>query len=372
MRQPVSVPRWLFPALFAGALTAAFWRAPQPAPAAFTAPSPPSSAALAALFTADRLPPTANPAEPSLTLLPDGQIAAAWTADSAADADQRDIRFSVLGRTGWSVPRVIANRESTADGTFAFEQDIGNPLLHAEGGWLHLWYTSRSGWAGRSIKHSQSTNRGLDWSKPTRLPSAPLAGGSLLRSPPLPLADGGLGLAVSSGFFGNQGEYLRWSANGRMVDKQRLAQAGPTWQPAVVALDERRALALLSEAGRSPGHIRTASTDDGGAHWSAGPALPLANPGSPLALLRLNSGRLLLAGNPQNGRQTLALWLSADEGKTWLASRIVEDAADGAADFAEPCLLQGHDGRIHLAYRWRQQAIRHVAFSEAWLASEAP
>lgn len=372
MHRLVTIPRWLLPALFAGALAAAFWRIPQPAPAAFAAPPPPGRAALAAFFTTELLPATANPAKPSLTLLPDGQIAAAWTADSAADGDQRDIRFSVLGQAGWSAPRVIASRESTADGTFAFEQEIGNPLLYAEGGWLHLWYTSRSGWTGRSIKHSQSTNRGLDWSKPTRLESAPLAGGSLLRSPPLSLADGGLGLVISSQSFGGQGEYLRLSANGRIVDKKRLAQPGPARYPAVVALDERRALALLSDAGNPPGDIRTARTDDGGARWPAGPALPLVSPGSPLALLRLNNGHLLLAGNPQNGRQTLALWLSADDGQTWPTRRIVEEAADGAADFAEPSLLQGRDGRIHLAYGWRHRAIRHAAFSEAWLAGEAP
>ena len=121
------------------------------------------------------------------------------------------------------------------------------------------------------------------------------------------------------------------------------------------------------DAGPGPGKVQIANTADGGQTWDAGDALPVPNPNSSVALLRMKSGRLLLAGNPQNGREAMLLWISADEGKTWQASRTVESAPDGGAEFSYPALLLGRDGQIHLAYTWRRQGIKHAAFSETWL-----
>jgi len=139
-----------------------------------------------------------------------------------------------------------------------------------------------------------------------------------------------------------------------------------------VALDEQRAIAVLRDAGPEPGQVQLASTSNGGLLWQASEALPVANPNSPVALLRLRSGRLLLAGNPASGRGTLSLWLSPDEGKTWQPGRTVETAADGGADFSHPNLLLSRDGRVHLAYTWRSQGIKHATFSEAWLDGGQP
>jgi predicted neuraminidase len=80
----------------------------------------------------------------------------------------------------------------------------------------------------------------------------------------------------------------------------------------------------------------------------------------------------LLAGNPAAGTQSLALWISADDGKSWQAKRAIESAPDGGAEFTNPALLLGRDGRIHLAYDWRRQGIKHAVFSEAWLDGEVP
>jgi len=52
--------------------------------------------------------------------------------------------------------------------------------------------------------------------------------------------------------------------------------------------------------------------------------------------------------------------------------RTVESAADDAADYGNPALLLGRDGRIHLAYEWRKQDIKYVVFSEAWLDGAPP
>lgn len=376
MPMPGMLPRWLAPLFFAGALAGAFWRVPAPPAPAFVPPPAAVPSTLPAIFSAEALPRIAESAHAaSLAQLADGRIAAAWFAGSKEGARDVAIWYSLLGRNGWSNPKIIADRASTAGGTFTHVRKIGNPVLHAEGGWLHLWYISVAvgGWAGSSINHSVSTNGGQTWSKPTKLQTSPFANiSTLVRTPPLPLADGGLGLPVYHEFIAKHGEWLRLAPTGEILDKVRMPHTVRTLQPAVVALDEQRALAALRDAGPGPGKVRLASTDNGGDQWQQGETPALPNPNSSVALLRLRSGRLLLAGNPQDGRDALLLWISADEGKTWQASRTVETAPDGGAEFSYPTLLLGRDGSIHLAYTWRRQGIKHARFSEAWLDERAP
>ena len=188
----------------------------------------------------------------------------------------------------------------------------------------------------------------------------------------MPLGDGGLGLAISHDFIGQHGEWLRLSPTGQILDKTRLLAASSTLQPAAAALDEQRAMAVLRDAGPVPGSVRVATTDNGGQRWQAGEALAVPNPNASVALLRLKSGQLLLAGNPGSGSQALLLWLSADEGQTWQEARTVETAPDGGADYGNPSLLLGRHGRIHLAYDWRRQGIKAITFSEAWRDGAQP
>ena len=154
---------WLSAILFSAALGAAFWRAPSVPPPAFDTPLPASTSQLPPLFASEKLPKAAESAHAaSLAQLPDGRIAAAWFAGSREGADDVAIWFSLRNPDGWSKAQPIANRESTAGGTFAHVRKVGNPVLYAEGSWLHLWYVSVAvgGWAGSSINHSVSTDAG--------------------------------------------------------------------------------------------------------------------------------------------------------------------------------------------------------------------
>jgi predicted neuraminidase len=376
MKWPTSLPRWLSASLFISALGAAFWRAPTPAPPSFSPPPAATPSTLGAIFASQMLPKMDAWAKAvSLAALPDGRLAAAWLAGSAEEAEDATIWYSTLDKSGWQKPQPVANRASTAGGTFAHIRSIGSPVLYAEGSWLHLWYVSMgfAGAASSTLNHSFSTDAGQSWMKPIRLQTSPLANISTeVNAPPLVLADGGLTLPISQTFIGNYGEWLRLAPTGQILDKVRLPHSVHGWQPAALALDAQYALGLLRDDGQKPGGIQVVTSDNGGENWTAGDALPVANPNAPLALLRLKSGRLLLAGNPPEGRQTLLLWISADMGKTWKPSRTVEKAADGGADFANPALALSSDGRVHLAYTWRRQRIKYATFSEAWLDGGEP
>ncbi len=366
-----ALPRWLPAALFAAALGAALWRLPETAAPALAPPPPATTSRLPAEFAAQFLPIVGTvAADPALARLPDGRIAAAWTAGSDETDSGTSIQLSLLGGDGWSAPRPVASRESAAGGLFAHIRRVGRPQLYAEGSWLHLWYAAVGvgGGANVALAHSVSTDGGRSWSPAARLPASPLAGyGTVAAGPPLPLTDGGLALPLAHDLFAGHGAWLRLSATGQAVDLRRLAHPRRTPQPALLSLADGQALALLRDAGPPPGRVRALRSADAGGHWQAASDPGPASPDAPLAALRLASGRLLLAGNPAAGRATLALWLSADDGRSWRAARPVETATDAAADFSSPALLLGRDGRIHLAYAWRGRAIRYARFSEAWL-----
>ncbi len=305
---------------------------------------------------------------PSLTRLADGRLACAWRSSSEGKHEQTTIWFSTRESTGWSEPRPIANREYTAGAIFAHIQRIDSPIIHQHGDLLHLWYaaTGVAGHAGQTIIHSLSNNGGLHWTTPARLQTSPFGNnGMLLRAPPIPLDDGGLALPLSQHLFSPHGEWLRLTANGQILEKARMPHDVPSSHPAALALDTNRAIALLQDG--TAERLRAVSSDNGGRSWQAidFPALP--NPDSPVALVRLPSGRLLLAGNTAAGRGNLALWIGDANAREWRLARTIESAADGAADFSEPSLLAAPDGWIHLAYNWRRQGIRYMSFSEAWL-----
>lgn len=356
------------------------WHAPRPAPAAFAPPSPPPQLAATPAFFQTSLLPVAAPSAhaASLAQLPDGTLVAAWFAGSSEGAEDVAIYLSRRLSTGWSAPEAIATRAGTARELRRHLRKLGNPVLHVDGsGRLHLFFVSVSlgGWAGGSINHKFSSDGGQTWSPAEKFTTSPFLNiSTLVRTPPLPLSDGGLGLPAYHEFLAKHGEWLRLGADGRLLDKVRLPQERAALQPAVIPLDEQRALALLRDAGPGQSQVLAARSQDGGQTWQAAPALPIPHANASVALLRLDDGSLLLAGNPAQGRDSLLLYLSRDQGQNWQALGAVEsgtDKTDKTTEFSYPSLLQDRAGQIHLAYTWRRQGIRHVTLNRAWLTARS-
>ena len=353
------------------ALALAFWRAPSVAPPRFAAPPAPVVSALAAEFASEKLPKVAPFSHAStLAELADGRIALAWYAGTAEGSTDAEIWFSTRGATGWSPPRVIATRADTAAATGMVVRKIGNPVLHASGNCLELWYVTVSvgGWSGAAISHKISDDGGDSWSGAAKLTTSPLFNmGTLVRTSPVAMRDGGLGLPAYHEMFGQHGEWLRIGPRGRVLAKVRIP--GASLQPAVAAIDARDALVLARSAEKANGVVMADTTSDGGATWQVGAPLPIANDNTSLNLLRLQSGRLLLAANATRGRDrsVLQLFLSDDKGASWKASRMIEDDPDINAEYSYPALLQTADGRIHLTYSFQARVIAHVTTTEAAL-----
>ncbi len=375
MNKPVS-PALVF---FLLALAAAAWRAPSPAAPEFVPPPPATPSHLPAEFKREQLPVVA-PFSHAATLaeLPDGRLAAAWYAGSREGTHDVAVWFSTREGSGWSVPRMVATPASTASATGAYVSKLGNPVMYVDDGRLRLWYVSVAvgGWSASSVNQVFSVDGGNTWSPAEKLVTSPFFNiSTLVRTPPVALADGGLGLPVYHEFIARRAEWLRLSPQGNILGKARMPSQYPALQPSVAVLDARRALALLRGASFKDldGSVMADTSSDGGATWQGGAPLLIPNPDASVALLRLASGTLVLAANPVTGRSRyiLQLFLSEDDGKSWAPARIIENDPELKGNYAYPALLQARDGRIHLAYTFEYRAIVHAVFSEAWLKGGA-
>src|SRR5262249_32121691 len=148
---------------------------------------------------------------------------------------------------------------------------------------------------------------------------------------------------------------------------------GGAIQPALVETRDGSVLAFMRNRGAADAKIWISRSADRGATWSPIEAASLDNPDSPCDVLRLRSGRLLLAFNDtaRPGMRTpLTLALSEDDGKTWVKRRGLET---GRGAYSYPALAQTADGGIHVVYAWLQPdtggTIRHAEFTEEWLRS---
>lgn len=300
----------------------------------------------------------------TLAMQADGRLMAAWFSGTREGADDVAIYASRYDGAMWSAPQRIVDRQQAAQDTKRLVRKLGNPVLWRDAqGVLHLWFVSVSygGWAGSAINHMQSHDDGRQWSRAERIISSPFWNlSTLVRTPPLALADGGIALPIYHEFLNKRPELLRFGTNLRLLDKARMPGASGSLQPAVVAMDVQRALALMRDASHQQ-RIHAARSDDGGNTWQTATATALPNPNAAIALLRLHDGSLLLACNPlTSDRNQLALLRSRDEGKSWSPPWIVEQG--GVNDeFSYPALLQDAGGTLHLAYTWKRQSIKHVA-----------
>jgi len=139
-------------------------------------------------------------------------------------------------------------------------------------------------------------------------------------------------------------------------------------QPTVLRRDDGTLVAYMRENGPVD-HVRVCESQDDGLTWGAVGACELLNPGSGLDGVRLQSGLWLLVYNDTlRGRNSLAVSLSDDEGRTWRWTRHLEAHESGSYHY--PAVIQGQDGRIHTVYSYFVEggkSMKHAAFTEAWV-----
>jgi len=136
-------------------------------------------------------------------------------------------------------------------------------------------------------------------------------------------------------------------------------------------------VAYMRDNGPAPKRLHVSTSKDKGLTWSTVKDSGLPNPGAGADLVTLANGHWVLAYNDtEQGRHSLAVALSTDEGKTWSPPRHLERGAPGTSPSgAYPSIIQGADGDLHVVYSLHGseagKTIKYARFPASWLlASE--
>jgi predicted neuraminidase len=285
-------------------------------------------------------------------------LVAAWFGGTREGASDVGVWLARQTADRWSMPVEVATGRQE-DGT---RFPCWNPVLfQARGGPLLLFYKvgpRPSAWWGMLVT---STDGGVTWSPPARLPEGILGP---IKDKPVLLADGAL-LCPSS-----------TEDQGWRVHLERTTDLGRTWMKIGPLNDGKTFAAIQPSVLFHPGNtlqlvcrsrqgkIVQAWSSDGGASWGPLEATPLPNPNSGIDAVTLADGRAVLIYNhTPRGRSPLNVALS-DDGRTWKAGPVLESEP---GEYSYPAVIQAADGRVHVTYTWKRQRIKHVVLDAAKL-----
>jgi len=246
-----------------------------------------------------------------------------------------------------------------------------NPVLFQyPGGPLQLYYKvgpTPSTWWGMLM---ESTDSGLTWSRPVRLP-ATIDGP--VKNKPILLKDGALLCPSSS------------EGDGWLTHFEITRDRGHTWerigpvntqeefgaiQPTILqhANGDLQALCRTQQM-----VVTTTTSKDGGLTWSRMERTELPNPNSGFDAVTLSGGGHLLVynhtqrnvGEPRaRGLLNIAL---TDDGVQWKAALVLENSP---FEYSYPCVIQTRDGLVHVLYTWRREKVKHLVIDSTKLKTE--
>lgn len=141
-------------------------------------------------------------------------------------------------------------------------------------------------------------------------------------------------------------------------------------QPSLIVRKDGSIDAYMRDDGDEPEKIMLSHSDDQGYSWTYAKETSLPNPGASVEVIKLKSGNWLLAYNDvEDGRYSLAVALSDDEGASWKWKKHLEYKKGDS--FSYPSVIQAKDGKIHITYSYatskNMESIEHVAFDEDWV-----
>jgi predicted neuraminidase len=309
------------------------------------------------------------------------QMLAFWFAGERESAPNVQIAFSWFDRVAqaWLPSRFVINRFVLGKQLGFGVRRLGNPVAWLDAsGRVHLFVvaTGLGGWAaGRIVHLRQDTDvvattaealGQLQFSPVRTLPLSWLWNTShLVRTAPMPLADGGMVLPVYFELGLKYPVALRFDAQGQWLGMVRMSTRGDSLQPTIVPLSDTQWLAYLRDYS-AVGKVAVVATDDAGQSWRDMPSLNVVNTGSSMAAMRLPSGQFAMAHNKSpSTRRDMDVSVSAD-GLHWQTAVVVENGAKMSDEYSYPAVawdgqslwLSYTDMRREIA--WRRYSVQAV------------
>ena len=156
-------------------------------------------------------------------------------------------------------------------------------------------------------------------------------------------------------------------------------------QPSIVRKRDGTLVTLMRDNGPAPKRLHMSESRDSGKTWSPVVDSSIPNPGSGAEVISLTNGHwVLIYNNTEQGRNSLAVSISTDEGQTWRWTRRLEFDPPGpeAGAFHYPSIMQARDGSLHATYSYHlnkknlpmdaegkpaRKSIKHARFNEEWI-----
>ena len=151
-------------------------------------------------------------------------------------------------------------------------------------------------------------------------------------------------------------------------------------QPSMAFKKDGTIVTYMRDNGPPPQRHLVSESKDNGLTWGPVTDSDLVNEGSGSDIVTLANGHWIIAYNDtENGRYTLAVSLSEDEGKTWKYLRHIEldlnENKNKRNSASYPSIIQGRDGMIHVVYSYHKyntfpyddDTIKYIRFTEDWI-----
>jgi predicted neuraminidase len=160
---------------------------------------------------------------------------------------------------------------------------------------------------------------------------------------------------------------------------------GGNIQPSIVQKKDGSLFTLMRDNGPPPKRLLQSESFDQGETWTAVTDSQLPNPGSGAELIALRNGHwALVANDTEQGRHSLIIQISDDEGRTWKWKRHLDSDPSGeeAGAYHYPSVIESRDGSLHVTYSYHLnrrnlprdvdgdpagKSIKHAHFNEAWV-----
>lgn len=292
----------------------------------------------------------------------DGLIAA-WFGGTAEKNPDVGIWVSRFENGKWSIPVEVANGIQHNN----LRYPTWNPVLFNYGDEIILFYKEGPDpekWWGKYIT---STDNGLTWSRPVRLPEG-IAGP--IKNKPVLLSNGELicptssedhGWRVHMEFTPDRG--ITWERIEAINDGKKLSAI----QPSILKHPDGKLQILCRSKNKS---ILSAWSENNGKTWSELQPIDLPNPNSGTDAVTLKDGRHVLIYNhikPTKtwGNRNILNMAVSDDGLIWKAAVLLENDANKDAEYSYPAVIQTKDGLIHITYTWNRKLIKHVVVDPA-------
>jgi len=314
---------------------------------------------------------------PSIINTPAGLLAFWYRAvyEGANDAELVSARFD--GKT-WSPTKIVTDSHTVARDIGLTVKSLANPVPFRRSDneiWLFFAASRLSGWATCEIMLIRSTDNGETWGPATRIYASPFLNMShLTKALPLRLSGDRIALPAYHEMNRKYPVMLVLNADGRVIDRRRMGNGGTVgYQPSIVATGPETAIAFVRRLNSArPQRILISRTSDAGRTWTPPEPTALPNPGGPIAAIRYDASRILLAFNDDPNMEVDIKLAFANLDGTNLRRigtlaqkdpKIREDAV------AYPFLIASEPGQFDVVFSRPPplRAIDHVRVSSAWI-----